>query len=245
MISRIHHFRAKTHLLLCLLLIGLTVLHQSAAFLIANPLESHLTTTARRKAGRPCLHTAFAKKDSKKKQQDSPASAADVDPLMQEIKHRRLSNNPYYKLFHTDWKQQERPEHVHVILFDANTDKQGIHSIEYPKGSGSNFVLAFQSLAACQKFVAALKAQKLGRPTPKRYKLDFLEDFCDDLGVFVQVVPMGMNIAPPTQNVENFGHNPHLLEEKNHLDYLFDMFELEVNDEGLLIASEGVGSCWE
>ena len=77
----------------------------------------------------------------------------------------------------------------------------------------------------------------------KSFQLDSLEALCDTLGVFVQVVPRGTEIVPPTQNVQFMGqHNPKLKDEKYHLDYIFDMFELEADELGLL-ATE-VGS-WE
>jgi hypothetical protein len=64
------------------------------------------------------------------------------------------------------------------------------------------------------------------------------------LGVFIQLVPTGKEILPPTRNVQRLGqHNPKLKEEKYHLDYLFDMFELEVDELGIGEVEE-VGS-WE
>lgn len=163
---------------------------------------------------------------------------------MKELKQRiNEVANPYHELLSADWDMHERPEDVHIILFKPDTDEQGMHTIEYPKGSGSNFVLAFESKEACDKFAATLEAQNFGHPSPKRYDFESLESFCDMLGVFIQVVPEGKEILPPTQNVQSMGkHNPNLKDEKQHLDYLFDMFELEVDELGLL--GMEVGS-WE
>lgn len=51
------------------------------------------------------------------------------------------------------------PESVHVILFQPGMPEQSAHTIESPKGSGNNVILAFASLKACNKFADALKEQ--------------------------------------------------------------------------------------
>lgn len=56
---------------------------------------------------------------------------------------------------------------------------------------------------------------------------------CDRLGVFVQVVPEGVELIPPSQNVKKFGHNPELLESKKYLDYLFEMNDSDFLEEEL------------
>jgi Protein of unknown function (DUF3110) len=186
---------------------------------------------------RPSTTSVFAKKTKKK------SDSFDMKELKQRINE---VTNPYHELFAADhWSLEDRPEQVHVIWFKPNTDEQGVHTIEYPKGSGSNFVLAFESKEACDKFAESLQAQHFDNLQPMEFELDSLESFCDMLGVFVQVVPEGMEIRPPTRNVQELGkHNPHLKEEKSHLDYIFDMFdmEVEVDESGLLIAEAG---CWE
>jgi hypothetical protein len=53
------------------------------------------------------------------------------------------------------------------------------------------------------------------------------------LGVFVQVVPEGVEVTPPLQNVKHLGHNPKLRDDKSYLDDIFDMTDsdLEVTDD--------------
>jgi hypothetical protein len=53
--------------------------------------------------------------------------------------------------------------------------------------------------------------------------LDELNAMCETLGVFVQFVPEGVEIIPPLHNVKHLGHNPKLQNEKNYLNYLFEM----------------------
>jgi len=176
----------------------------------------------------------------------SSSNGGDTVLIMKELKQRiNELTNPYHELFaNLKNGREERPEHVHIILFKPDTEEQGLHSIEYPKGSGSNFVLAFASEQACDKFAASLKAQNFDFMAPKQFELEDLESLCDALGVFVQVVPEGTEIVPPTQSVQNLGqHSPHLKEEKSHLEYVFDMFEMEAAEElGLLAPEPGT---WE
>jgi hypothetical protein len=53
-----------------------------------------------------------------------------------------------------------------------------------------------------------------------------------------------MDIRPPTQNVEEFGHNPNLKDQKSQLDYLFQMSDIELDETGALEASELLGA-WD
>jgi Protein of unknown function (DUF3110) len=52
---------------------------------------------------------------------------------------------------------QVLPTHVHVVTFPL---QDGVHTIEHPKGSGNNVILAFESLKACEKFAQTLKDRK-------------------------------------------------------------------------------------
>jgi hypothetical protein len=83
---------------------------------------------------------------------------------------------------------------------------------------------------------------------PREFNLENLTTNCDSLGVFVQVVPEGMELIPPSQNVKKFGHNPTLRDSKSDLDYLFEMSESELEEIGLLESLEyhpPGGGAWE
>jgi hypothetical protein len=69
---------------------------------------------------------------------------------------------------------------------------------------------------------------------PREFTLENLTTICDTLGVFVQVVPEGVELIPPSQNVKTFGHNPTLRGSKKDLDYLLEMNESELEEIGLL-----------
>lgn len=47
----------------------------------------------------------------------------------------------------------------------------------------------------------------------------------------MQVVPEGVELKPPTQNVPKFGHDPSLCQTKQYLDYLFEMTDDDHNEE--------------
>ena len=53
-----------------------------------------------------------------------------------------------------------------------------------------------------------------------------------------------MDLRPPTQNVEEFGHNPQLKDQKSQLDYLFQMSDIELDEIGALDISEFRGA-WD
>eukprot|EP00542_Grammatophora_oceanica_P012446 CAMPEP_0194041804 /NCGR_PEP_ID=MMETSP0009_2-20130614/13628_1 /TAXON_ID=210454 /ORGANISM="Grammatophora oceanica, Strain CCMP 410" /LENGTH=237 /DNA_ID=CAMNT_0038685413 /DNA_START=204 /DNA_END=917 /DNA_ORIENTATION=+ len=170
---------------------------------------------------------------------------------MDELKDRiNAMKNPYAQLFDIDWTKRELPDTVHCILFNPGTDEEGIHTIEYPKGSGSNVLLAFESAKDCAYFAADLKEQKFFDPSPQMMELSSLEDYCEQLGVFVQVVPGGYELKPPQARRQVLGNDHKLRENQEQLDRIFDL----VSDDDDIVhdhfleedecSVEGVG-CWE
>jgi Protein of unknown function (DUF3110) len=65
--------------------------------------------------------------------------------------------------------RQQKVETVYIVSFQKcgvhGIQQRGVHSIEYPKGSGNNVILAFASRDACDKFAETLKAQHFFDPT--------------------------------------------------------------------------------
>jgi hypothetical protein len=73
-----------------------------------------------------------------------------------------------------------------------------------------------------------------------------LESSCKPLGVFVQVVPTGVNLIPPSKRVETLGHkNSAIRREQKKLDHMFAMLSTDekIEEEGVLVAESG--SSWE
>lgn len=126
-----------------------------------------------------------------------------------------------------------KPDEVYIILFNPDTDREGVHTIEFPKESGNNMILAFESHLECQQFSASLKEQQFFDPTPQQMNLEALENYCVQIGVEVQVIPkgMGMNLTPPKESVLNLGLNPNLEQEMKMLDYLFEISSSEDEDD--------------
>ncbi len=73
---------------------------------------------------------------------------------------------PQYQLkYMFDVDEEMKPEDVHIILFNPDTDREGVHTIEFPKESGNNMILAFESREECEEFSASLKRQQFFDPT--------------------------------------------------------------------------------
>lgn len=221
--------------------------------------------------------------------QTSSGDSFDMDDLRQRL---AAVTNPYQNLFSRDETDARRPDTVHCIFFKG--EQQGMHTVEYPAGSGSNVVLAFASAAACDKFAGQLRAQAFYDPTvrllvvnimsytvcvcvcvhnvpaprstntalqyltlyhafnclqPQPVDLNSLEAFCQDLGVFVQVVPASIDLIPPFKSVAKLGHkNPAIRQQQIQLDRVFTMLESdEWEEEGVMVADFGgsSASCWE
>lgn len=165
---------------------------------------------------------------------------------MHELQERiNKESRPYTELFKTtEWEHRAKPAEVNIILFKPDTDEEGVHTIEYPKGSGNNVILAFECMSECGSFAAMLKKQNFYDPSPQPVDLESLESYCDELGVSVQVVPRGMDLVPPTQNVVELGHNADLKNEKSQLNYIFGMSDAELEEVGALEVEE-IGGAWE
>ena len=112
---------------------------------------------------------------------DDPLGFFDDDDDFMQLK------GAFQFIFEVD--EDDKPEDVYIILFNPDTDREGVHSIEFPKDSGHNMILAFESKAECEQFSRSLKEQHFFDPTPQEMKLEFLENYCEQIGVEVQVVP--------------------------------------------------------
>jgi Protein of unknown function (DUF3110) len=109
---------------------------------------------------------------------------ADADEFNMDELKRRIDDevNPFHGVFaQAVHQQQQQPlqQHqpivprtttttthdqqqiLHIIAFENNA---GVHSIEYPKGSGCNTVLAFENETACAEFASRLRAQQFFDP---------------------------------------------------------------------------------
>lgn len=78
---------------------------------------------------------------------------------MRELQERiDKQTNQYYELFLSDDNDGPRPEVVNIIVFNPDQEEeQGVHTVEFPKGSGNNIILAFECEKECIRFSQMLK----------------------------------------------------------------------------------------
>ncbi len=97
---------------------------------------------------------------------------------------------------------------VHVLLFDAGSDAEGIHSLEV---NGNTLVLLFEDPDDAERYAGLLEAQDFPMPTVEAIERDEIELFCSQAGYQAQFVPAGflpqsaedrLLIAPPERNMD-------------------------------------------
>lgn len=100
------------------------------------------------------------------------------------------------------------PELVHVLLFDAGSDQEGIHSLEL---AGRTVVLLFSQRDDAERYAGLLEAQDFPTPTVEALERDEMERFCEQAGYEARFVPEGflpqtaeerLLIAPPERNMD-------------------------------------------
>jgi hypothetical protein len=97
---------------------------------------------------------------------------------------------------------------VHVLLFDAGSDAEGIHSLEV---NGTTLVLLFEDPDDAERYAGLLEAQDFPVPSVEAIDRDEIELFCSQAGYQAQFVPAGflpqsaedrLLIAPPERNMD-------------------------------------------
>jgi hypothetical protein len=100
---------------------------------------------------------------------------------------------------------------VHVLLFDAGSDNEGIHSLEL---NGHTVVLLFEDLDDAERYAGLLEAQDFPVPTVEALAREDMEQFCGQAGYEARFVPAGflpqspeerLLIAPPERNMDVSG----------------------------------------
>ena len=97
---------------------------------------------------------------------------------------------------------------VHVLLFDAGTDQEGIHSLEL---NGRTVVLLFEDSDDAERYAGLLEAQDFPVPTVEPLDREEMDLFCGEAGYEARFVPAGflpqsaedrLLIAPPERNMD-------------------------------------------
>ena len=94
---------------------------------------------------------------------------------------------------------------VYVLLFNAGTDNEGIHSLDT---NGRNTVLMFEQEDDALRFGLMLEAQDFPSPTVEAFDQSDIEDFCQGAGLDYKQVPAGTLVTPPENNVEQTDWDP-------------------------------------
>ncbi|NER81488.1 MAG: DUF3110 domain-containing protein [Leptolyngbya sp. SIO1D8] len=94
---------------------------------------------------------------------------------------------------------------VYVLLFNAGTDNEGIHSLQ---AGGRNTVLMFESEDDATRFGLMLEAQDFPTPTVEVFDEKEIKEFCQEAGFDCKQVPAGALMMPPDSNVDQTDWNP-------------------------------------
>ena len=95
---------------------------------------------------------------------------------------------------------------VHVLLFDAGTDSEGIHSLEI---AGRTVVLLFENPDDAERYAGLLEAQDFPVPTVEALDREDVDLFCREAGYEARLIESGfvpsndeerLFIAPPQSN---------------------------------------------
>ena len=95
---------------------------------------------------------------------------------------------------------------VHVLLFDAGTDSEGIHSLEI---AGRTVVLMFENPDDAERYAGLLEAQDFPVPTVEALEREDVDLFCREAGYEARLIESGfvpnndeerLFMAPPQSN---------------------------------------------
>ena len=88
---------------------------------------------------------------------------------------------------------------VWVLLFNANTDNEGIYTLEI---EGNNIIIAFEQEDDAIRYAGLLEAQDFLSPTVESIDRQDLEEFCQDANYDLNIVPTDALLVPPEKNVD-------------------------------------------
>lgn len=89
---------------------------------------------------------------------------------------------------------------VFVLLFNARTENEGIHTVQM---GDRNKVLMFESEDDATRYALLLEAQDFPTPTVEEIDSHEIEEFCRSTDYDYELVGEGMLAIPPDKNVDN------------------------------------------
>lgn len=91
------------------------------------------------------------------------------------------------------------PMRVFVLLFNARTENEGIHTIQV---GDRNKILMFESEDDATRFAVMLEAQDFPTPTVEAMDAEEIKEFCETADYDWEVIPEGALALPPETNLE-------------------------------------------
>ena len=91
------------------------------------------------------------------------------------------------------------PMRVFVLLFNARTENEGIHTIQVGE---RNKVLIFESEDDASRFAGMLEAQDFPTATVEAMDAEEIKEFCQSADYDWELIPDGALALPPETNVE-------------------------------------------
>jgi hypothetical protein len=93
------------------------------------------------------------------------------------------------------------PMRVFVLLFNAGTDNEGIHTI---REGDRNKILMFESEDDATRFALQLEAQDFPSASVEAIDAEEIKEFCESAGYEWEVIPENQSLVlPPERNVED------------------------------------------
>ncbi len=94
------------------------------------------------------------------------------------------------------------PMRVFVLLFNARTENEGIHSIQVGDAEQiRNKVLMFESEDDATRFALMLEAQDFPPATVETMDAEEIKEFCESASYEWEIIPAGALALPPETNV--------------------------------------------
>ena len=120
---------------------------------------------------------------------------------------------------------------VHVLLYEAGTEREGIHSLEL---KDSTVILMFEDKDDAERYCGLLEAQDFPTPSVEKLTRIDIEAFCVEAGYEARYVEKGfipstdeerLMISPPQSNLEvgNWHNLDNIKEQTSSNDQLEDI----------------------
>jgi hypothetical protein len=91
---------------------------------------------------------------------------------------------------------------VHILLFNAGTDNEGIHTVQM---GDRNTILMFKDEDDAMRYAGLLEAQDFPEATVEGIDSEEVEQFCRQADYDWKMVESGQLEIPPEKNVEELG----------------------------------------